>query len=202
MSARAWTCPRCGAPLPLAGAGAPFLSCAFCDATLQRADAELRLAEPKPAVVSDTWGERRVRFVQALQAALSAGRPPYDALCAAARDELGPLGQTDGLARVTLALAADFDREHGTSVTTDPTALSRIAEEYHRACGRLAETERTELNLPFLQATPRGPVHLLRPVTAAAIATLAARSPDGRARAPDAAPPPPAPKKRGWWPFG
>lgn len=183
-------CPRCGAPLPLASGA--LVTCGFCDATIRLDGHHVKATETKPASVADSWPERRVRFIEALKAALATGQPPYGALCVAARYELGPLGETDGLARITLALAADFDQEHGTTTRQDPLALSRIAEAYHLACGQLATAPRAELNLQFLQATRAGPVHLRREVTAASLAELAARAP-GTAQ---------APKKRGWWPFG
>jgi hypothetical protein len=198
MSAVPLICPRCGAPLPVAAADSTFVTCGFCEATLRVGAADVEPAAPRTAPLTDVWGERRARFLDVLKVSL-ASQPPYDALCAAARAELGPLGQTDGLARITLALAADFDGENGTSTRTDPMALSRIAEAYHLACGRLAEAHETTLNLPFLTATAAGPVHLQRTVTAATLAQLAARPPAGPGGRPPAAS---TPKKRGWWPFG
>jgi molecular chaperone DnaK len=128
--------------------------------------------------------------------------PPYDALCSAAREHLGTLGQSDGIARVTLALAADFDAENRTNCTTDVTALSRLADAYMKACVELARTPQTEMNLPFLTANETGPKHFQLTVTPAVFAALASREPAKAAEAPRAEAGEEPPKKKGWWPFG
>ena len=204
-------CAKCGAPLPLAAAGQQFVSCGYCNATLQVDATGARLAKEADAgssrPLADVLDEavaRKRRFVAALEERLRAKVPPYDALCSAAREHLGTLGQSDGIARVTLALAADFDAEHRTSCTTDVTALSRLADAYMKACVELARMPETEMNLPFLTTNDAGPQHFLLTVTPAIFAALAARPP--AAPAPEApraqAAKEPPKKKKGWWPFG
>lgn len=203
-------CAKCGAPLPLAAAGQQFVSCGYCNATLQLDASGAHLAKEADAGASrplldgiDEAVARKRRFVAALEEQLRAKVKPYDALCSAAREHLGTLGQSDGIARVTLALAADFDREHRTHCTTDVNALSRIADAYMKACVELARMPETEMNLPFLTANEEGPKHLLLTVTPAIFAALAARplaapEPEAPRVEAEAAPP----KKKGWWPFG
>jgi molecular chaperone DnaK len=67
--------------------------------------------------------------------------------------------------------------------------LGRIVDAYLQVFAQLRVAPSAELNLPFLTATPAGPVHFQRTVTPALFAELAQRDP--RAAAP----------KKGWWPF-
>lgn len=204
----ALVCAKCGAPLPLQAAGQQFVSCEYCSATLRVDATGATLAQDAGAVSStplekllEDAAARRRSFVEALAKHLAAKMKPYDALCSAAREHLGALGQSDGIARVTLALAADFDAKNRTKCTEDANALARLAEAYMKACEELAHKARTEMNLPFLTANEEGPKHFQLEVTPAIFAALVTREPVQ----PTAEPPPPAaepPKKKGWWPFG
>lgn len=205
----ALVCAKCGAPLPLQAAGQQFVSCGYCSATLRVDAAGATLAQDAGSVSStplekllDEAVERRKRFVLALAEHLKANMKPYDALCSAAREHLGTLGQSDGIARVTLALAADFDAKNATKCTEDAMALSRLAEAYMKACEELARTSRTEMNLPFLTANEEGPKHFQLEVTPATFAALVAREPVRSIAEPPPSPEEEPPKKKGWWPFG
>lgn len=195
--AAALTCPWCGAPLPAVVPGQPFATCAYCGATSNLGgDRPTKGQAPTgaaPAVAASS-AELQQRVIDAFKAARERGASPYDALVAAARERLGPLGQTDALARVCLALGRDFVAEHGTSVVEDPIAMSRLVEAYLKAIEVVRTEGRYDANLPFLVATSKGPKHYQRTLTADLIAELAARDP--------APPPPPPKKKRGFWPFG
>jgi hypothetical protein len=151
-------------------------------------------------------------FMAAVVAAVKRGDPPAEAIQQAAREHLGVIGESDVVGRVTLAIARDFDGEHpGADVAKDGMALTRIAEGYVKALPSLRETGKAEMNLPFLGVASSGPVHLIAPLTPARIAELLARPvrvEAAPARAPDpeparaGVPVEPAPKKKGWWPFG
>jgi hypothetical protein len=200
MPAAPLMCARCGAPLPAATAGNAFVTCAYCNATLKVVGTETSVAKEAPPPEQGGWFERVQKFGDRLEERLDAGEIAYDAICAAAREHLGSMGETDGLARVTLALAVDFDRENGTKTTRDAEVLRRLADSYITACIRLPKLGRETINLPFLANAPDGPKHLNREVTARDFAVLAAREP---LREPPPPPPEPeAPKKKGWWPFG
>lgn len=122
---------------------------------------------------------------------MRAGRTPYEALVVMAREQLGPLGESDALARVVLAMARDFDAEHGTTVSSDPSALLRLIEGFAKAIEGIRAHRSHAIELPFFAATGEGPLHFQRTLTAADVATLVARDPNA-----------PPPKKQGWWPFG
>lgn len=190
----ALTCPWCGAPLPAVAAGQPFATCAYCGATSSlsgvratKAQAPTNAAPAVPA--GDSTLQQRV--IDTFKAARERGASPYDALVAASRERLGPLGQTDAFARVCLALGRDFDAENGTSVVDDPICMSRLVEVYLKAIEVVRAQGQFDVNLPFFTATREGPKHFTRTITADLVAELAARDP---------APPPK--KKRGFWPFG
>jgi hypothetical protein len=146
---------------------------------------------------------RRQAFYAAMKAATLAGSDPYRLLCDSAREHLGVVGETDAFARVVLALAHDFQRETGAEVLRDPQVLPRLSEAYLRAVDELRSLDRTELNLPFLAVTPRGPAHLRREVGVADLIALARREPVDLSppAEPAPAPEPERPKKKGWWPF-
>lgn len=182
-------CPRCGAPLPADAATSATVECEYCKtlialgdrrATVQRAAIDPGAAAPTPRA-----------FYQAVAEARFTADGAYEALCAVGRQHLGAMGQTDVMARVTLALADDFERESGIVVRDQSVVLSRIAEAYLKACDALRTAPQTELNLPYLVADGNGPRHLRRTLTPALVAELAARDPNARS----------AEKKKGWWPF-
>lgn len=178
----ALTCSLCGAPLPPPTDANRTVGCAYCGATSGVPDA------PRPGGTFDAG--RWQRAIEAFQALGAAGASPYQALVAAAREQLGPLGQTDVLARVVLALARDFDAEHGTSVARDATAMSRLIEGYAHAIEGMRAQGSHVIELQFFAATSAGPVHFRRKLSASDVSALAARDPNA------------APPKKKWWPFG
>lgn len=198
-------CPVCGAPLPLAAASlspASHVTCDYCRVVLRSQAGHLEVsAKATEPPREEDHAARRQAFTEAMKA-VSLGEDPYRVLCDAAARHLGVLGESDAVARVTLALAADFEHESGARVTGDANALARIAEAYLRASVELRSMTRTEINLPFLAATSQGPKHLLRTVTAADLAALATGADRVATPAPAAiTPEPDAPAKKWWWPF-
>lgn len=164
-------CDRCGAPRPR---GEPD-TCAYCGVT------QGQLPQISPAELA----ERRLRVVEAFKGSLANGADAELAISIAAREHLGPLGETDALSAVVLALARRFQQQGGIDITRDAIAMSRILEGYLKAIEEMRHQGYSELNLPFLAADAKGPQHLaLRLDPAVARALLAAPA-----------------KKQGWWPF-
>lgn len=189
---RLLVCPRCGAPLPTPTPGGALVTCLFCGASTSLSTGTATAAPSGDEHPSGLPASARAAFCQALAAELTNGVEPRDALVRAARAHLGKLGESDAMARVALALAAEFEKESGALITREAMAMSRLAEGYFGVVETLRTSERAELNLPFLTATSDGPKHFVRTLTAASIAELASHEPT------DA----PAPKKkRGFWPF-
>lgn len=215
MRIEALICPRCGAPLPRPAALPTIVECAYCGSALSLTSSEANVTREASADEARDTARRqqRVSFSEALAAALSAGRDPYDALHEAAAAHLANVSDPETLARVAYALASDFEREADVSIRKDPNVLVRIAEAYMRTFAELRTAPETTINLPFLTMNDRGPVHYQRTVTPAILASLAARDPHAPAPKPvatpsafaaapvAAAPTEPPRKKRGWWPF-
>lgn len=202
MSHVALICPQCGAPLPEA-ARHGSAGCEYCGAAVVLRGAGIALSvRGEAAHDPEAAARRRQAFYAAVKSASLAGSDPYRLLCDAAREHLGVVGESDTLARVVLALAADFQRETGAAVMRDPMVLSRLAEAYLKASTELRSLERTTMNLPFLAATSSGPVHLMREVSVVDLVALASREPSLEPSAPAAKEPAAEPpKKKGWWPF-
>ena len=57
-------------------------------------------------------------------------------------------------------MAAEFKRDQGIDLTQDPMALQRLYEAAEKAKVELSSTMTTQINLPFITATPEGPKHL------------------------------------------
>jgi len=57
-------------------------------------------------------------------------------------------------------MAAEFKREQGIDLTQDPMALQRLYEAAEKAKIELSSTTSTQINLPYVTATPEGPKHL------------------------------------------
>jgi molecular chaperone DnaK len=57
-------------------------------------------------------------------------------------------------------MAAEFKREQGIDLTADPMALQRLYEAAEKAKIELSSTTSTQINLPYVTATPEGPKHL------------------------------------------
>ena len=205
MRTEALVCTNCGGPLAAVKTIPAVVECVFCGAVLAvgHGPATITRRAALDASALERMHAARARIVADLTVALEAGRRPYDALRAVSAAHLGASGETDTLARVTLALADDFARETRASVVA-PLVLSRIAEGYLRAVEELRDQPQAQLNLPFLAVTSSGPVHLVRTLTAPILGELARRepggaAPDGAARADGATGEPP--RKRRWWPF-
>lgn len=71
-------------------------------------------------------------------------------------------------------LAAEFQRESGVDVRTDPLARQRLDEAAEKAKIELSTALETEVNLPFITSDATGPRHLLIKMTRAKLEELAA----------------------------
>lgn len=207
MHVQALLCPRCGGPLERPAHVPTLVDCAFCAATIAISDAASVLREEHADAAREALVQGgRAGFLEALRLALQRGQPPETAIGEAAKQHLGVEGQSGAIARVSLGLAREFERESGVRVEKDPMVLARIAEAYLRALAELRSERATEINLPFLAANERGPHHFSKTVTPAILAAYADGSvhlrevPPRNASAPVVAPQPDA-KKKWWWPF-
>jgi hypothetical protein len=141
-------CGRCGAPLPRDERA----TCAYCGVTTGDA----------PAISPAQLAERSLRTIEAFKGTIANGADPALAISVAAREHLGPLGETDALARVVMAIVRDFERETGAKITSEPMAMSRVLDGYLKAVDAMRADGHAELDLPFLTATAQGPHHLRR----------------------------------------
>jgi molecular chaperone DnaK len=57
-------------------------------------------------------------------------------------------------------MVAEFKRDQGIDLSKDPMALQRLYEAAEKAKIELSSTMTTQINLPFITATPEGPKHL------------------------------------------
>ena len=57
-------------------------------------------------------------------------------------------------------MIAEFKRDQGIDLGQDPMALQRLYEAGEKAKIELSSTMTTQINLPFITATPEGPKHL------------------------------------------
>jgi molecular chaperone DnaK len=64
-------------------------------------------------------------------------------------------------------LAKSFKDNHGVDLTKDKMALQRLKEAAEKAKKELSSTAETSINLPFITATPEGPLHLEETLTRA-----------------------------------
>ena len=71
------------------------------------------------------------------------------------------LGGDDWDERVIEWLVDGFKNDHGVDLSKDPMALTRLKEAAEKAKIELSSVQETEINLPFITATPEGPIHLL-----------------------------------------
>ncbi len=173
-------------------AGQTLATCAYCGSTAILGGERAQKAQPNPHPrgpgVPAADANLHARVIEAFKAARQRGASSFDALVAAARERLGPLGQTDAFARVCLALASDFDAENATKTVDDPMCMGRMIEVYLGAIEAVRTHGSYTVDLPFFTATPNGPCHFRRTLSADVIAELAGRDPK--------------PKKKGFWPFG
>ncbi|MEI8105612.1 MAG: molecular chaperone DnaK [Actinomycetes bacterium] len=70
-------------------------------------------------------------------------------------------------------MVAEFKREQGIDLAADPMALQRLYEAAEKAKIELSSTMGTQINLPFITATPEGPKHLDLMLTRAKLEELA-----------------------------
>lgn len=200
MNVRALTCHRCGGPLANPEMLPALIDCLYCG-TVNSATQEATFTS-REGMPWDVRKNAIAKFTEALVAALNEGQRPFDALRASSAAHLGIAGRADTVARIALALAQDFEREAGVSVTRDATVLSRIAQSYLLALDELRTSEDYQLNLPFLTANDSGPKHFQRTLTAKLLLELGTRDPQPDAPAQPVSPATTTPaKKKGWWPF-
>lgn len=215
MNVQLLVCLRCGGPLGKVEAVPAIVECEFCTAVISIGHGAPAITRESTVDAKRDADHRAAReaFIAALNEMAKAGREPFESLCEAAARFLGAAGETQALARITFAIAIDFEADTGAQVRRDGIALNRIAEGYLRALSDLRSSPSVELNLPFLTADATGPKHLLRKLSPSILAELAQREPGARSQsaAPPKAQPPkmetdaaarPAKKKRSWWPFG
>ena len=203
MNVRALICCRCGGPLENPEVLPALIDCLYCGTVNAATHGATQASHD-----GMPWEVRKnaiAKFTEALVAALNEGQRPFDALRTSSAAHLGVAGRAETVARISLALARDFEREAEVTVVRDALVLSRIAQAYLLALDELRTGEFYELNLPFLTANKNGPAHFHRRLTAKLLAELALRDPHR-----DGSPPPqptgglspaPAAKKKGWWPF-
>ena len=71
-------------------------------------------------------------------------------------------------------MVAEFKRDNGIDLSQDPMALQRLYEAGEKAKIELSSTMSTQINLPFITATPEGPKHLDLQLTRAKLNELTA----------------------------
>src|SRR6187401_2801347 len=71
-------------------------------------------------------------------------------------------------------MIAEFKRDQGIDLGQDPMALQRLYEAGEKAKVELSSTMTTQINLPFITATPEGPKHLDLQLTRAKLEELVA----------------------------
>ena len=71
------------------------------------------------------------------------------------------LGGDDWDERIIDWLVEGFKSDHGVDLSKDPMALTRLKEAAEKAKIELSSVQESEINLPFITATPEGPIHLL-----------------------------------------
>lgn len=77
------------------------------------------------------------------------------------------LGGTDMDAAIIKHLASEFKQSHGVDLTEDDMAYQRLREAAEKAKIELSTTLDTEINLPFITSTEKGPIHLQTKLTRA-----------------------------------
>jgi molecular chaperone DnaK len=82
------------------------------------------------------------------------------------------LGGDDFDQRLIQYLAAEFKKEQGIDLSTDPIALQRLKEAAEKAKCELSTRMQTEINLPFITADAAGPKHMNTTITRAKLEQL------------------------------
>ena len=67
--------------------------------------------------------------------------------------------------RLVNYIADEFKKEHGIDLREDRNALQRLREAAEKAKIELSTVTETEINLPYITATPSGPLHLVMRIT-------------------------------------
>src|SRR6266496_3917459 len=75
------------------------------------------------------------------------------------------LGGDDWDQRIVDWLLKDFKNNHGIDLSNDKMAMQRLKEAAEKAKIELSSTLETTINLPFITATPDGPLHLEQRLT-------------------------------------
>ncbi|MFM8648262.1 MAG: molecular chaperone DnaK [Actinomycetota bacterium] len=70
------------------------------------------------------------------------------------------LGGDDWDQRIIDWLVAQFKSAHGVDLSADRMAAQRLKESAEKAKIELSQVQQTQINLPFITATPEGPLHL------------------------------------------
>ena len=70
------------------------------------------------------------------------------------------LGGDDWDQKIIDWLVKEFKSAHGVDLGTDRMALQRLKEAAEKAKIELSQVQQTQINLPFITATPNGPLHL------------------------------------------
>lgn len=84
------------------------------------------------------------------------------------------LGGDDFDERIIQWLVAEFKKQHGVDLSQDRMALQRLKEAAEKAKCELSTVTSTNINLPFITATPSGPLHLDVTLTRAKLEELIA----------------------------
>ena len=82
------------------------------------------------------------------------------------------LGGEDFDLRLIDYLAAEFKKESGLDLKSDPLALQRLKEAAEKAKIELSSAQQTEVNLPYITADASGPKHLVQKLTRAKFESL------------------------------
>ncbi|HAU13778.1 MAG TPA: molecular chaperone DnaK, partial [Gammaproteobacteria bacterium] len=85
------------------------------------------------------------------------------------------LGGEDFDLRLIEFLADEFKKENSIDLHNDPLALQRLKEAAEKAKIELSSATQSEINLPFITATPEGPKHLDLTLTRAKFEELASK---------------------------
>ncbi len=84
------------------------------------------------------------------------------------------LGGDDWDQRIIDWLVKQFKAAHGIDLSTDKMAGQRLKEAAEKAKMELSQVQQTQINLPFITATPEGPLHLDESLTRAKLQEMTA----------------------------
>ncbi|WNC67461.1 molecular chaperone DnaK [Thalassotalea nanhaiensis] len=82
------------------------------------------------------------------------------------------LGGEDFDNRLINYLVAEFQKDQGMDLTTDPLAMQRLKEAAEKAKCELSSAQQTDVNLPYITADASGPKHMNIKVTRAKLESL------------------------------